>query len=75
MNKTKLKSNFLLLMTAMIWGFAFVAQRVGADHVGAMTFNGVRFALGALSLVPVVVEPPSIHMPESCHSHIPDHLQ
>ena len=55
MNKTKLKSNFLLLMTAMIWGFAFVAQRVGADHVGAMTFNGVRFALGALSLVPVVL--------------------
>lgn len=55
MNKTKLKSNILLLMTAMIWGFAFVAQRVGADHVGAMTFNGVRFALGALSLVPVVL--------------------
>ena len=54
MNKTKLKSNFLLLMTAMIWGFAFVAQRVGADHVGAMTFNGVRFALGALSLTPIV---------------------
>lgn len=55
MNKSKLKSNIFLLMTAMIWGFAFVAQRVGADHVGAMTFNGVRFALGALSLVPVVL--------------------
>jgi drug/metabolite transporter (DMT)-like permease len=55
MNKTKLKSNILLLMTAMIWGFAFVAQRVGAEHVGAMTFNGVRFALGALSLSPIVL--------------------
>ena len=55
MNRTKLKSNFLLLMTAMIWGFAFVAQRVGAEHVGAMTFNGVRFALGALSLLPIVL--------------------
>ncbi|MBE6657715.1 MAG: DMT family transporter [Ruminococcaceae bacterium] len=55
MNKTKLKSNLMLLMTAMIWGFAFVAQRVGADHVGAMTFNGVRFALGALSLLPAVL--------------------
>ena len=54
MNKTKLKSNLLLLMTAMIWGFAFVAQRVGAEHVGAMTFNGVRFALGALSLTPIM---------------------
>ena len=42
-------------MTAMIWGFAFVAQRVGAEHVGAMTFNGVRFALGALSLSPIVL--------------------
>ena len=55
MNKIKLKSNILLLMTAMIWGFAFVAQRVGAEHVGAMTFNGVRFALGALSLSPIVL--------------------
>ena len=55
MNQTKLKSNILLLMTAMIWGFAFVAQRVGAEHVGAMTFNGVRFALGALSLSPIVL--------------------
>ena len=55
MDKTKLKSNILLLMTAMIWGFAFVAQRVGAEHVGAMTFNGVRFALGALSLSPIVL--------------------
>ena len=55
MDKTKLKSNILLLMTAMIWGFAFVAQRVGAEYVGAMTFNGVRFALGALSLSPIVL--------------------
>ena len=54
MNKKKQSSNLLLLMTAMIWGFAFVAQRVGADYVGAMTFNGVRFALGSLSLIPVI---------------------
>ncbi len=51
----KWKSNILLLMTAMIWGFAFVAQRLGADHVGAMTFNGTRFTLGALSLIPVIL--------------------
>ncbi len=50
----KLKSFALLLMTAMIWGFAFVAQRVGADYVGAFTFNGIRFALGAVSLIPVI---------------------
>ncbi len=55
MNKTKMLSNFMLLMTAMIWGFAFVAQRVGAEHLGAMTFNGIRFTLGSLSLIPVIL--------------------
>ena len=51
----KLKSNILLFATAIIWGFAFVAQRMGAEFVGAFTFNGVRFALGALSLIPVIM--------------------
>ncbi len=41
------------MITAVIWGFAFVAQRVGAEYVGAFTFNGLRFLLGSLSLVPV----------------------
>ncbi len=50
----KFKSFALLLMTAMIWGFAFVAQRLGADYVGAFTFNGIRFLLGAISLIPVI---------------------
>lgn len=52
MNRKELESNILLLITATIWGFAFVAQRVGAEYVGAFTFNGIRFALGALSLIP-----------------------
>lgn len=53
--KTKeVKSVLILLLTAAIWGFAFVAQRVGMQHVGAFTFNGVRFALGSLSLLPVI---------------------
>jgi drug/metabolite transporter (DMT)-like permease len=42
----------LLLLAAAIWGFAFVAQRAGMDHVGPFLFNGVRFLLGALVLVP-----------------------
>ena len=50
----KIKSLTLLLMTAMIWGFAFVAQRLGADYVEVFTFNGVRFLLGGLSLIPVI---------------------
>jgi drug/metabolite transporter (DMT)-like permease len=48
-----LRANALLLTTAAIWGLAFVAQRVGMEHVGPFTFNGVRFALGSLSLVPL----------------------
>lgn len=50
----EVKSVLILLLTAAIWGFAFVAQRVGMQHVGAFTFNGVRFLLGSLSLLPVI---------------------
>lgn len=42
----------LLLLAAAIWGFAFVAQRAGMEYVGPFLFNGVRFLLGALVLVP-----------------------
>lgn len=52
--KTKVKSTVLLFLTAIIWGFAFVAQRVGAEFLGAFTFNGIRFMLGAISLIPVI---------------------
>jgi drug/metabolite transporter (DMT)-like permease len=45
----------LLLLTALIWGMAFVAQRVGMEHVGPFTYNAVRFALGSLSLVPLIL--------------------
>ena len=49
------KSDALLLTTAIIWGFAFVAQRVGMDYVGPFTFNGIRFAVGSLSLLPLLL--------------------
>jgi drug/metabolite transporter (DMT)-like permease len=55
MKTQPLKSNLLLLLTAAIWGFAFVAQRVGMQYIGPFTFNGVRFALGSLSLVPLIL--------------------
>ena len=55
MNGSTLKANLLLLLTAAIWGSAFVAQRAGMDHVGPFTFNGVRFALGGLSLLPLIL--------------------
>lgn len=47
------RADALLLLAAVIWGAAFVAQRVGMDHVGPLTFNGVRFALGTLTLLPL----------------------
>lgn len=55
MKNKELKSSFLLLLAAAIWGFAFVAQRVGIKYVGSFTFNGVRFALGAISLIPLII--------------------
>lgn len=55
MHVRTLKSDALLLLTATLWGFAFVAQRVGMDYVGPFTFNGVRFALGSLSLLPLII--------------------
>jgi len=55
MKTATVKSDGLLLVTAAIWGFAFVAQRVGMDHVGPFTYNGVRFVLGALTLAPLLL--------------------
>lgn len=55
MNNRALRADILLFITATIWGLSFVAQRVGMDHVGPLTFNGVRFALGALALIPLML--------------------
>lgn len=44
----------LLLLTAIIWGLAFVAQRAGMESVGPFTFNGIRFILGSASLLPLI---------------------
>ncbi len=50
-----LKSDATLLLAAVIWGFAFVAQRMGMAHVGPFTYNAIRFALGTLSLLPLLI--------------------
>ncbi|MDT8393296.1 MAG: DMT family transporter [Bacteroidales bacterium] len=54
MRPTTLRSDSLLLLTSLIWGLAFVAQRVGMDFVGPFIFNGIRFALGALVILPFI---------------------
>lgn len=55
MNKHTLKGNLILLLTAVIWGTAFVSQRVGMDYLGPNTFNGIRTLLGALVLIPLIL--------------------
>ena len=54
-SRTHLTGALTLLLSAVIWGFAFVAQRAGMEFVGPFTFNGIRFALGALVLVPWIL--------------------
>ncbi len=51
----KMQSNLLLLITAMIWGSSFVAQKSGMDYVGGFTFGGIRTFIGGLVLIPVVL--------------------
>lgn len=51
--KVSVRATLMLLTTAIIWGFAFVAQVLGGDCVGAFTFNGCRFLMGGIGLIPV----------------------
>jgi drug/metabolite transporter (DMT)-like permease len=48
----RIKADLILLVVAVIWGSAFVAQRLGNEQVGPFTFNGVRFPVGSLVLLP-----------------------
>jgi drug/metabolite transporter (DMT)-like permease len=48
------RANLLLMTAAAIWGFAFVAQRVGMEHLRPFTFNAARFLLGTLVLLPLL---------------------
>ena len=54
-NTRQIRATLLLLLTAIIWGLAFVAQEVGAAYLGTFSFNGIRFLMGALSLFPVIL--------------------
>lgn len=54
MDHSHRNANLLLLLASAIWGFAFVAQRMGMDHMGPLYFNAIRFAMGAAVLLPVL---------------------
>ena len=50
----KMRGNLILLLTALIWGTAFVAQSAGMEHVQPFTYNGVRTLIGGLVLIPAI---------------------
>ncbi|MCD8335849.1 MAG: DMT family transporter [Lachnospiraceae bacterium] len=54
MKRTALRNPLLLLLTAAIWGAAFVAQSVGMDYVGPFTFNFARCIIGGIVLLPCI---------------------
>lgn len=54
MKPSKQRNSFLLILTALIWGTAFVAQSEGGDAVGPYTFNCIRSFIGALVLIPAI---------------------
>ena len=55
MNRKELRGSLLLLLGSVIWGAAFVAQRVGMDHMGPFTFGGIRMLLAWLVMIPVTI--------------------
>lgn len=54
MKKTQIRNSLLLLLTATIWGTAFVAQSVGMEHVEAFTFTFARSIVGGIVLIPCI---------------------
>lgn len=53
-NDMRIKNGLMLLLTAFIWGTAFVAQSVGMDYLEPFTFNGVRSLIGGVALLPCI---------------------
>lgn len=54
MNTKMLKADIMLMTTAIIWGSAFAAQIIAMEHIGPFLFNGIRFAIGAIFLIPFI---------------------
>ncbi len=51
----KMRGEFMLIITALIWGVSFVAQRAGMEYIGPFALNGIRCLIGALALLPVII--------------------
>lgn len=53
--KHLIRSYAFLSITALLWGFAFAAQRLGGKTLGPFSFNGIRFVVGCISLIPLIL--------------------
>lgn len=54
MKKNSFIGESMLVIAAIIWGFAFVAQSVGGDTMGSYTFNAIRMYIGGITLIPFI---------------------
>jgi drug/metabolite transporter (DMT)-like permease len=61
MRLTPITADLLMLLAAAIWGFGFIAQKEAMDTVGPLTFTALRFAIGALAVVPLRLFFPRVH--------------
>ena len=52
----QLFSNICLIVAALIWGTAFVAQTTGMEHIGPLTFTNLRFLIGGLIILPLAIK-------------------
>lgn len=57
MNKAGLRADGILLLVAIIWGSGFIAQAIAAEHMGPLTFNSLRYLVGAALLALVIARP------------------
>jgi len=65
--KKPIAVNLVLLLIAVIWGFGFVPQKLGMQYLGPAAFNALRFALGALTLMPVMLLMKSVSKADFLH--------
>lgn len=62
---TRLRADLYLLIATIIWGFAFVGQKAAMDHMGPFGFNGIRFILSLLVVLPFLINETKKHPPLS----------
>ncbi len=55
MNKDSFKGSMMLIVTAFIWGIAFIAQSVGMESIETLTFTGIRTLMGSAVLLPIIL--------------------